>query len=144
MKRLWTTFLTLSPLAQIGLVLGPLVVMALVSGGVGGCVSKIKDRRFDAAIQKERAERDKFKQKADEAEERAKAAEADKARYQAAFEIAGTKAQAAMDKVQDAENKFNQEVADISNPVDPCERLKRIRAKLGLPETACTTEENPD
>jgi hypothetical protein len=152
MKRLWAAFLTLSPLTQIGLVLAPLVVMALVSGGVGGCVSKIKDARFDKAQAEREAqisaittERNEAVGRAQAWERRAKDLEAQVAINETIAKAEDARAKAAKAELEKEDERYKQEVEAAGEDIDSCTRLERIceRAKqLGLyPKTkscACT------
>lgn len=143
MNRLWSAFTNLSLPTQVGVISAALFLLILICGGVGAVVSGYKDARFNRQIEGMKAERQAAIDKADAAEERAKAAESEKTKYQIAFELAGAKADAALQKVNDAEKKYNENLQSIDAPADPCERVNRIRASLKLAPVECApTEES--
>jgi hypothetical protein len=137
MKRIWQLFQTLSRPHQAGLVFVLVLLMALFSGLVSGIRSHYQNKAFEKETAKLKAQSAADRQRGDEAEERAKAAETDKLKYQLAFELAGKDAQQAMEKVKDAETKYNQDAESINNDIDECERYNRIRAKLKLQPVKC-------
>jgi hypothetical protein len=116
------------------------VIVMLIVGGVGGIVSAYKDRAFARKVEALKAERQKDIECANAAEERAKSAEAEKAKFQIAFELAGKDAEKAMKKVEDAQTKFNQETERINSDMDDCARYNELRTKLKLKPADCQTD----
>jgi hypothetical protein len=137
MERLLTVWKDTPKPHQL-IVIGILLALLLfVGGGIGGAVSAWKDSRFQKQADQLKAEGAAYRQKADAAEERAKATEAEKEKYRLAYELAGKDAERAMQKVEDAQKKFETDVDAINAPATDCERYNRIRLELKLAPVSC-------
>jgi chromosome segregation ATPase len=143
MKRLYQTFLTLSPMAQIGLVLGLLAVMALLYFAVSsrsynqGRESLKEENRalqskYDAAI----GEKNAYRLEAAESKMKADA-------VLAAIENKKTDIKQVDDKLKEVEKKYETAKAnmgDCGDTVDECtKRLCKELAAAGFKVT-CTAE----
>lgn len=113
------------------------VLIMLVSGGTSQIRSYFERRAFQRERDSLKAVITEKSAAADASQKRAEDAEAEKAKYQTAFELAGKSAADALRKVEDAEKKFDDEVRAIDAPVSDCERYNRVRAKLQLPAVNC-------
>lgn len=67
---------TLSPLAKLAVAGGLIIIVVLISGGVGGLVTRYKDAKFDKAEAARAVERTKLEQERDAHLRRAEEAEA--------------------------------------------------------------------
>ena len=135
-------FSLLSLTAKIGIGLALLVAFLIVAGGTRSCVSSYKDRQADKKQAELKAEGDAHRQRADEAEAKAKELEGRIAVQELIIKAAGQKAEAAAQKVEDETKKFEDEMAAIGAPVDPCGRVKRICLRLRIAPADCTCSSN--
>jgi hypothetical protein len=133
-KAFWAASSIASKAALIG---GLLLMMMLFVLATNRITSHFSDRKFNKAIEEMKIERDALKEKADAAEQRAVAAEGEKARYQIAFEVAGERAKVALKKVDDAEIKYQDDLLSINSELSLCERVALLRAELKLPAKEC-------
>jgi hypothetical protein len=117
---------------------GILLLLAIVFA-VNRATSWYDDYRHSKVVEDLKIERQKDIERGDFFETKATKAEGEKVTYQIALEIAGKDAQIAMEKVTNAEQKFNQEIESIGVAVPECERYSRLRAKLGLRPAPCET-----
>lgn len=118
------------------------VIAAILVIGVSGLVSHYKDRAADAKQAELKAEGDEHRKRADEAEVKAKLLEERIKDQDLIIKAAGQKAEAAAAKVEDENQKFNTEMAAIGAAVDPCERVKRVCARLAIKPADCTCTAN--
>lgn len=123
---------------ELGLLVCIVISMLVVGAIVGGVVSAVKNSRHQKIVDDLKIERQKDIERGDAAEQRATKAEADKVELQIAVELAGERGAAALKRVNDAEEKFNQELQSIDAPADACQRYTRLRARLGLRQAPCT------
>lgn len=130
----WDTVSRPNKAITLGLVF---VCVAILAGGPSAVVSYLADRKFDREIQAEKALREKDIKRGDEAEARALAAEKDKAKLELAFELAGKDIQRSMEKIDEAEQKFNEQVAGVAADMPDCERYNILRASLKLKPVVC-------
>lgn len=142
-RQITGQFTTLSLAAKIGIGIAILVVIALLLGGTAGIVSHFKDKKADRAIAAERAKSEEHRQRADEAEERAKGLATKAAVAEVAIQAVGAKAEAIAEKIKVEDAKLIEEMERIGEPVDdPCVRVKRICAKLSIKPADCTCTAN--
>lgn len=120
-----------------------LIVALMLIGSTAGIVSHFKDRAADKAIAAERAKSEEHRQRADEAEAKAKEFEAQRALAEMAVQAAGSRAEAIAGKVKDADKALVDEMQRIGEPVaDPCERVRRVCVRLNIPPADCVCTSN--
>lgn len=142
LTQLANQFRALSIVAKLGIGVSVLVVLALVSGATTGIVSHYKDRASDKQQATLKAEGDAHRQRADEAEAKAKAYESLIKDQELIIKAAGQKAEVAAAKVQDENKKFEDEMAAVGDDVDPCERVRRICKRLAIKPADCACTSN--
>lgn len=137
MARLWQTFKETSPLFKAIFVLVAVALTFSIFQEGQSCASKRGDVRAQEQINTYKAERDAAIERGNQWEEKAKSEEAEKTKYQLALEIGGKDARKAMEKVNEAEAKFNQDVERINTNLSDCERYNQLRAGLKLAPVSC-------
>jgi hypothetical protein len=124
----------------LGVVL--LVIILVTFGTTRSCVSAYKDRKADEAIAEERAKSEEHRKKADEAEAKAKEDEAKRALAEMAVQAAGAKAEAIAEKVQIEDAKLTEELQRVGDSIEPCERVRRVCARLRINPADCSCTSN--
>ena len=147
MKRLWLTFKDqLSPAAKIVVIACVILAMILFAVGGGALVSRFKDSAFARRESEREAQRQQLRRERDEALGRAEAAEkheqelaAQVAINEAIISAAGARAEAAQSKLIEENERYEDEMSAVNQPVDPDERCKRICARLTrlYPDAPC-------
>ncbi len=128
---------------KAGIIVTGVILIALAIGMTHRLVSSYKDRRADAAIAAERAKSEEHRQRADEAEAKAKELVTQVALQEVAIQAAGTKATAIAEKVKTEDAKLVEEMQRIGEPInDPCERVRRVCARSGIAPKDCACTSN--
>jgi hypothetical protein len=128
---------------QVGAFVALFLAVVLIAGAPSLWVATWKDDRFDRQIELQKIERTKMLELAKEAEQRALLLEADKAKLELAFDLAGDRARVALQKVDDAEKKYQNDKDHINTLADICERYLELRISLGLPKKECAQTGEP-
>jgi len=134
---------------KLALGMGLLVVILLTFGTTKSCVSAYKDRQADKAIAAAQAESTEHRKRADEAELKARQDEARRkdsdakaALAEAAVNAAGAKAEAIAEKVKAEDAKLTEELQRVGDVVEPCERVRRVCARLRIKAEDCSCTSN--
>lgn len=138
LDRLTAAFKESSLLAKVGLGAGLIVLILLIAGGTRSCVSHYKDRQADQAIAEERAKSEEHRKRADAAEAKAREFEGQIKLAEMAVQAAGVKAEAIADKVKVEDAKLTEELQRVGDSIEPCERVRRVCSRLGIPAKDCS------
>lgn len=141
MTRIIEFWKTLTRPTQFIMLGGFVVVLMLAVGIPGALVSAWKDRKFDRQIEQQKKERERETDRANAAEARAVALEAEKLKHELILEVAGERAKVATKRIEDAEKKFITDSDRINGIADICQRYAELRASLNLAPKDCPAAE---